>query len=64
MARRQGVSQNFAERTPFAAAAEAERPKGSRRAQAIEFLLAMDDADERDKIAAMTRAGPAARQQR
>jgi DNA-binding MarR family transcriptional regulator len=40
-----------------------ERPEGAR-AQAVDFLLAMVDAGERDKIAAMTGAGPAARQQR
>jgi DNA-binding MarR family transcriptional regulator len=40
-----------------------ERSEGAR-AQAIDFLLAMVDAGRRDKIAAMTGAGPAARQQR
>jgi len=40
-----------------------ERPEGAR-AQAIDFLLAMVDADGRDKVAAMTGAGPAAGQQR
>jgi DNA-binding MarR family transcriptional regulator len=41
----------------------AERPEGGR-ARAIDFLLAMVDAGGRDKIAAMTGAGPAAWQQR
>jgi DNA-binding MarR family transcriptional regulator len=40
-----------------------ERPAGTR-AQAIDFLLAMVDAGERDKVAAMTGAAPAAGQQR
>jgi DNA-binding MarR family transcriptional regulator len=40
-----------------------ERPEGAR-AQAIDFLLAMVDADGRDKVAAMTGAGPAAGQRR
>jgi DNA-binding MarR family transcriptional regulator len=40
-----------------------ERPEGAP-AQAIDFLLGMVDAGGRDKIAAMTGAGPAARQQR
>ena len=40
-----------------------ERPAGAR-AQAIDFLLAMIDAGGRDKVAAMTGAGPAAGQQR
>jgi len=40
-----------------------ERPEGAR-AQAIDFLLALVDADGRDKVAAMTGAGPAAGQQR
>ena len=40
-----------------------ERPEGAR-AQAIDFLLAMVDAGGRDKVAAMTGAGPAAGQQR
>ncbi len=40
-----------------------ERPEGAP-AQAIDFLLGMVDAGGRDKIAAMTGAGPAARPQR
>jgi len=40
-----------------------ERPAGAR-AQAIDFLLAMVDAGGRDKVAAITGAGPAAGQQR
>ena len=40
-----------------------ERPAGAR-AQAIDFLLAMVDAGGRDKIAAMTGAGPASGRQR
>jgi DNA-binding MarR family transcriptional regulator len=39
------------------------RPAGTR-AQVIDWLLAMVDAGERDKVAAMTGAGPAAGQQR
>ncbi|MGI8567897.1 MAG: MarR family winged helix-turn-helix transcriptional regulator [Methylocella sp.] len=40
-----------------------ERPEGAR-AQAIDFLLAMVDAGGRDKVAAMSGAGPAAGRQR
>jgi hypothetical protein len=40
-----------------------ERPAGAR-AQAIDFLLAMIDAGRRDKVAAMTGAGPASGRQR
>ena len=40
-----------------------ERPAGAR-GQAIDFLLAMIDVGRRDKIAAMTGAGPVSGQQR
>jgi hypothetical protein len=40
-----------------------ERPEGAR-AQAVDFLLAMVDAGGRDKVAAMTGAGPASVRQR
>ena len=49
-------------RSPRFARVFGERPEGAP-AQAIDFLLGVVDAGGRDKFAAMTRAGPAARQQ-